>query len=113
VLLELAPGDVSLHHCLTLHGSDESRSATPRRTIVTHLVAGACRVVPERLPSAEALRHFQTDATGRLAGDRFPTLHRRGRRQVHRATPRLAPLERARSTGSRSRSSRGPGRDRP
>jgi ectoine hydroxylase-related dioxygenase (phytanoyl-CoA dioxygenase family) len=87
VLLELAPGDVSLHHCLTLHGSDESRSATPRRTIVTHLVAGACRVVPERLPSAEALQHFQTDATGRLAGDRFPILHRRGRRQVHRATP--------------------------
>ena len=113
VLLELAPGDVSLHHCLTLHGSDESRSQTPRRTIVTHLVAGGCRVVRERLPSAEAVRHFQTDATGRLAGKRFPILHRRGRRQALRGTAMLVPLVRARSTRSRSRSSRGPGRDRP
>jgi ectoine hydroxylase-related dioxygenase (phytanoyl-CoA dioxygenase family) len=112
VLLELAPGDVSLHHCLTLHGSDESRTETPRRTIVTHLVAGGCRVVRERLPSAEAFRHFQTDATGRLAGERFPILHRRGRRQTLRGTATLDPLARARSTGSRSRSSRGLARDR-
>jgi hypothetical protein len=75
VRVELAPGDVSLHHCLTLHGSDESRGGPPRRTIVTHVVAGRCRVMPERLPSAEAIMHFQTDASGRLAGDRFPILH--------------------------------------
>jgi ectoine hydroxylase-related dioxygenase (phytanoyl-CoA dioxygenase family) len=38
VMLEMTPGDVSLHHCLTLHGSDENRSASPRRTVVAHVV---------------------------------------------------------------------------
>ena len=86
-MLELAPGDVSLHHCLTLHGSDENRSERPRRTIVTHVVADACRVVRERLPSAKAVRHFQTDAAGRLAGERFPVLRRRQRpNDTQRAT---------------------------
>ena len=90
VMLELAPGDVSFHHCLTLHGSDENRSETPRRTIVTHIVAGACRVVRERLPSAEAVRHFQTDAAGRLAGERFPVLRPYDTRLRHRPWARAA-----------------------
>ena len=38
VMLEMTPGDVSLHHCLSLHGSDENRSAAPRQTVVAHVV---------------------------------------------------------------------------
>jgi len=79
VMLEMAPGDVSIHHCLTVHGSDENRSRTPRETVVTHVVAGACRVIAGRLPSPEAVRYFPTDAAGRLAGNRFPALRSRGR----------------------------------
>ncbi|MGH7618913.1 MAG: phytanoyl-CoA dioxygenase family protein, partial [Gemmatimonadaceae bacterium] len=32
--LVLEPGDVSIHHCLTLHGSGPNVSAQPRRTII-------------------------------------------------------------------------------
>src|SRR2546428_13344269 len=78
-MLEMAPGDVAIHHCLTVHGSDENRSRTPRETVVTHVVAGACRVIAGRLPSPEAVRYFPTDAARRLARNRFPPLQARGR----------------------------------
>src|SRR3989442_4974811 len=73
VMLEMAPGDVSIHHCLTVHGSDENRSRTPRETVVTHVVAGACRVIAGRLPSPEAVRYFPTDPARPPARNRFPT----------------------------------------
>jgi ectoine hydroxylase-related dioxygenase (phytanoyl-CoA dioxygenase family) len=71
--LEVRAGDVTIHHCLTLHGSGHNTSARPRKTIITHLVSGDCRLVPERLPRA-ALGHFSTDDQGHLTPPAFPTL---------------------------------------
>jgi len=72
--LEVRAGDVTIHHCLTLHGSDSNRSRRPRKTIVTHLASGECRIVRDRVPRAHR-RHFSTDARGRLAGPAFPRLY--------------------------------------
>lgn len=73
--LELAPGDLSLHHCLTLHRSAENHSAVTRKTLITRLFDGACRLVPERLP-AGAAAYFPTDAAGHLAEAAFPVVYR-------------------------------------
>lgn len=75
VTLELAPGDISIHHCLTFHGSHENPSARPRKTLAVRLVDGDARLLPERLPSPEMAPYFPTDAEGRLADDAFPLLH--------------------------------------
>jgi ectoine hydroxylase-related dioxygenase (phytanoyl-CoA dioxygenase family) len=72
--LEVRAGDVTIHHCLILHGSDCNRSRRPRKTIVTHLVSGECRIVLDRVPRAHR-RHFSTDARGRLTGPAFPKLY--------------------------------------
>lgn len=72
--LELAPGDVSIHLCLTAHGSHANSSAAPRRTLVTHLFDAACRLVPERLPTPDAAAWFPTDARGHLCRHTFPLL---------------------------------------
>jgi ectoine hydroxylase-related dioxygenase (phytanoyl-CoA dioxygenase family) len=74
VPLELAPGDLSLHHCLTFHGSEENRGAHPRKTLAVRIADAECRLVPSRLPSAEMAPHFPTDADGRLTGASFPLL---------------------------------------
>jgi len=75
VPLEVRAGDVTIHHCLTFHGSDENKSAWPRKAIVAHLLSGDCRLVRDRLP-AHTAAHFPTDANGHLAADAFPILHR-------------------------------------
>ena len=72
--LEVRAGDVTIHHCLTFHGSDENKSARPRKAIVTHLFSGDCKLVTERLP-AYATDHFPTDVDGHLTGPAFPILH--------------------------------------
>jgi hypothetical protein len=72
--LELEPGDISLHHCLTFHGSEENLSAGPRKTLVVRILDAGCRLVPSRLPSAELAPHFPTDAGGHLTGPAFPIL---------------------------------------
>ncbi len=74
VTLELAPGDVSFHHCLTFHASDANTSARPRKTLVVRLFDAACRLAPSRLPSPEAAAYFPTDADGHLDGAAFPVL---------------------------------------
>ena len=74
VSLELAPGDVSLHHCLTFHGSEENRGARPRKTLAVRIMDGECRLVPDRLPAAELAPHFPIDAGGHLTGPAFPIL---------------------------------------
>jgi ectoine hydroxylase-related dioxygenase (phytanoyl-CoA dioxygenase family) len=76
--LELAPGDVSIHHCLTHHGSFENASDTLQRTIVTHLIDGACRLLPDRLPG-HAIDYFDTSADGHLSPRSFPVLFERKR----------------------------------
>jgi ectoine hydroxylase-related dioxygenase (phytanoyl-CoA dioxygenase family) len=74
--LEVQAGDVTIHHCLTLHGSGANTSGRPRKAIIAHLVDGDSRVVGDRLP-AEARLRFPIDADGRLSAAMFPTLWRR------------------------------------
>lgn len=75
VALELEPGDISIHHCLTFHGSHDNPTARPRKTLAVRLVDGDARLVSERLPSPELAPYFPTDADGRLADEAFPLLH--------------------------------------
>lgn len=72
--LELEPGDVSIHHCLTFHGSEPNTSARPRKTLAVRLVDGTCRLVPERLPTPEARAYFPVDHHGHLDATAFPVL---------------------------------------
>ncbi len=72
--LPLEPGDISIHHCLTLHGSPPNTSTRPRRTILLRMFDAACRLDPARLPlGAEA--HFPVDADGHLDPRAFPIVH--------------------------------------
>lgn len=71
-LLELEPGDVSGHHTLTFHGSAPNGSNRPRKTLVLRYIDSACRLLPERLPSPEALAYFPTDTEGHLDKAAFP-----------------------------------------
>jgi ectoine hydroxylase-related dioxygenase (phytanoyl-CoA dioxygenase family) len=72
--LPLAAGDVTIHHCLTLHGSAPNTSARPRRTIILRMFDAACTLDRARLPpGAEA--YFPTDAEGRLSTSAFPLVH--------------------------------------
>jgi len=73
VPLEVHPGDVTLHHCLTFHGSYPNLGHHPRKTIVTHLFSGDCRLARGRLPLG-AESWFETDDQDRLRGPRFPQL---------------------------------------
>lgn len=75
VVLELEPGDISIHHCLTFHGSHENPSARPRKTLAVRFVDGDARLVSEQLPSPEMAAYFPTDPDGRLAERAFPLLH--------------------------------------
>jgi phytanoyl-CoA hydroxylase len=69
--LVLEPGDISIHHCLTLHGSGPNVSGHPRRTIILRLFDADCRLDAARLP-AGAESYFPTDPDGRLATPAFP-----------------------------------------
>lgn len=72
--LVLAPGDVSIHHCLTVHSSTHNRSSRARRTIILRIFDADCRLVSARLPQG-AERYFPTDKHGRLSTDEFPLVH--------------------------------------
>jgi ectoine hydroxylase-related dioxygenase (phytanoyl-CoA dioxygenase family) len=73
--IELRAGDISLHHCLTFHGSLENRSLEPRKTLIVRMFDADCRLVPSRLPSAAAAAYFPTDDEGHLAPAAFPIVH--------------------------------------
>ncbi|HUQ01728.1 MAG TPA: phytanoyl-CoA dioxygenase family protein [Kofleriaceae bacterium] len=73
-VLELEPGDISLHHCLTFHGSEPNTSGRPRKTLAFRLLDGACRLVPENLPAPEARAYFPADDRGHLDTTAFPVL---------------------------------------
>ncbi|MSP59240.1 MAG: phytanoyl-CoA dioxygenase family protein [Myxococcales bacterium] len=74
--LELRAGDISLHHCLTFHGSLENHSQQPRKTLIARLFDGACTLIPSRLPAALA-GHFPTNGDGHLAQSAFPIVFQR------------------------------------
>jgi len=69
----LEPGDVSIHHCLTLHGSAPNHDDRPRRTIILRLFDAECRLDPARLPDGAA-HHFPTDEGGHLDPAAFPVV---------------------------------------
>ena len=70
--LDVQAGDVTIHHCLTLHGSGGNASGRPRKTVIAHLIDGDSRVVRDRLPPG-ADAWFPLDDQGRLATAAFPT----------------------------------------
>lgn len=71
--LVLEPGDVSVHHCLTLHGSGRNVSGQPRRTIILRMFDAECRLDAARLPpGAEA--YFPSAADGSLMTSSFPAV---------------------------------------
>ena len=74
--IELNAGDVSIHHCLTYHGSYENSTGRVQKTIVTHVFDGDCRLKHERLPS-NAVHLFHTDIKGHLLPSSFPLLFER------------------------------------
>ncbi|MFN0246650.1 MAG: phytanoyl-CoA dioxygenase family protein [Kofleriaceae bacterium] len=71
--LPLQPGDVSIHHCLTLHGSSRNTSARPRRTIILRMFDAACVIDRARLP-AGADAFFPADEDGHLDIAAFPVV---------------------------------------
>ena len=74
VALELAPGDLSIHHCLTLHRSAENRSSITRKTLITRLFDASCQLVRHHLPPG-AEPYFPVAGDGTLADSAFPVLH--------------------------------------
>lgn len=50
-------GQVSFHHCLTLHGSGPNLSAKPRRSLAVHLQPGDNRFVRKTLPDGRVASH--------------------------------------------------------
>jgi ectoine hydroxylase-related dioxygenase (phytanoyl-CoA dioxygenase family) len=71
--LELAPGDLSLHHCFTFHRSGTNRSAHARKTLITRMFDADCTLLREHLPPAAAA-HFPVDEAGHLSVAAFPIL---------------------------------------
>ena len=72
--LVLGPGDVSIHSCLTLHGSVANPSPRPRRTIILRMFDAECRLDRARLPPG-AETYFPTDADGHLDASAFPYVY--------------------------------------
>jgi ectoine hydroxylase-related dioxygenase (phytanoyl-CoA dioxygenase family) len=76
-VVELAPGDVSIHHCLLFHASGDNDSPLPRKTIISRIIDGRSRLLVERLPHPAAASIFPVDEQGHLRDDEFPVLARR------------------------------------
>jgi ectoine hydroxylase-related dioxygenase (phytanoyl-CoA dioxygenase family) len=73
VEIELHPGDASVHHCLTFHGSLENRSDRARVTLIARMFDARLTLEREKLPPGLE-RYFPTDRDGRLSESAFPKL---------------------------------------
>jgi ectoine hydroxylase-related dioxygenase (phytanoyl-CoA dioxygenase family) len=73
VPVELQPGDVSVHHCLTFHCSDENRSPQPRMTLIARMFDARQKLVRAKVPPGYE-PWFPTDGDGHLTGPLFPLL---------------------------------------
>jgi ectoine hydroxylase-related dioxygenase (phytanoyl-CoA dioxygenase family) len=71
--LVLDAGDVSIHHCFTLHGSGPNRSGAPRRTIILRMFDAGCRLDRARLPVG-AEHYFPATPAGGLDASMFPVV---------------------------------------
>lgn len=70
-VVELAPGDVSLHHSRTLHGSGANHAAWQRETLVAHVVASVVRIADADGPMAP---YVALTPEGQLDPSAFPVL---------------------------------------
>ena len=73
VRIELEPGDLSIHHCLTMHHSGPNQSERARKTLITRMFDSDCRLLPDRVPPG-ALSYFPVDELGHLSEHAFPVL---------------------------------------
>ncbi len=65
VPVEVPAGSVTVHHCLTLHASEENRSDKPRRVLIyQYRAADAMQLVPDRSKA----RHYGMLLRGRQDG---------------------------------------------
>lgn len=65
VPVEVPAGSVTIHHCLTLHASEENRSDKPRRVLIyQYRAADAMQLVPDR----SGARHYGMLLRGRQEG---------------------------------------------
>jgi ectoine hydroxylase-related dioxygenase (phytanoyl-CoA dioxygenase family) len=67
----LKRGQVSLHHCRTVHGSGPNRSAQPRRSLAIHLQPSDNRYQRQTLPDGRPACHRNDDLC-RRADDGTP-----------------------------------------
>jgi phytanoyl-CoA hydroxylase len=72
-IIELSPGDVSLHHCLTFHGSAQNRSDFVRKTLAVRYLDAACTVDPAKIPASQTAR-VPIDSEHHLTGPMYPVL---------------------------------------
>lgn len=72
-IIELQPGDLSLHHCLTFHGSAQNRSDFVRKTLAVRFIDAACTVDPARIPPSQTAR-VPIDSEHHLTGPMYPVL---------------------------------------
>jgi ectoine hydroxylase-related dioxygenase (phytanoyl-CoA dioxygenase family) len=68
----LKAGEVSFHHCMTLHGSGPNRTERPRRSIAVHMMSGNTRLVKGRGHDNEKI--FGGEDGELFRGARFPRL---------------------------------------
>jgi ectoine hydroxylase-related dioxygenase (phytanoyl-CoA dioxygenase family) len=68
----LKAGEVSFHHCMTLHGSGPNRTERPRRSIAVHMMSGDARLVKGKGHDNE--RIFGGEDGEPFRGPRFPRL---------------------------------------
>jgi ectoine hydroxylase-related dioxygenase (phytanoyl-CoA dioxygenase family) len=73
VCVELAPGDMSVHHSLTFHSSGPNTSDHARITLIARLFDARLKLEQARLPAGLAL-YFPTTPDGRFAESAFPLL---------------------------------------
>jgi ectoine hydroxylase-related dioxygenase (phytanoyl-CoA dioxygenase family) len=74
--LVLEPGDISIHHCLTVHGSPRNTSARTRKTLILRMFDGACRLDESKLPEGYAA-YFPRASDGTMDPTAFPVTHGR------------------------------------
>ncbi len=78
----LKAGQVSFHHCLTIHGSGPNRTDRPRRSFVLHLHSGATRyragTCCDNHMNAILMRELERQDGDRFAGSFWPVLYRAG-----------------------------------
>ncbi len=79
VPLEMKAGQVSFHHCLTIHGSGPNFTNKPRRSLVMHLMPGSATYVSGTWCDAHMNAILLTKGGGkegdRFVGDLWPVLY--------------------------------------